>query len=242
MAENGILKNIFAGSGGGIIGGLGSVIGSVINSRQNNKNIKAQNEANLMLSKTQNDFNTEMWNKQNQYNSPQAQMERFKDAGLNPNLIYDRGTSGISTAAPVKQAPSIDATRTQPFNIGQVLSQYQEFAMNTLKNNNLREQGNILQNQVVLQALKTDYDSFGLADIQNMFQTKWGYEGPWNSKPGDITQSWQGQKMGSELLKTQMDALSAKQKKEMNDITLKYMHMGSPAWQAVIQALRLFRP
>ena len=41
-----------------------------------------------------NDFNLEMWNRMNKYNSPKAQMQRFKEAGLNPNLIYGMGTHG----------------------------------------------------------------------------------------------------------------------------------------------------
>lgn len=28
------------------------------------------------------------WDKQNKYNSPSQQMQRYKEAGLNPNLIY----------------------------------------------------------------------------------------------------------------------------------------------------------
>lgn len=31
---------------------------------------------------------------QNAYNSPSAQMKRFRDAGLNPNLVYTQGSSG----------------------------------------------------------------------------------------------------------------------------------------------------
>jgi len=36
----------------------------------------------------------------NKYNSPASQMERFKEAGLNPNLIYGQGTSGTQNATP----------------------------------------------------------------------------------------------------------------------------------------------
>lgn len=32
--------------------------------------------------------------KQNEYNTPKAQMERFADAGLNPNLVYGLGSNG----------------------------------------------------------------------------------------------------------------------------------------------------
>ena len=31
----------------------------------------------------------DMWNMNNAYNDPSAQMERLKQAGLNPNLVYD---------------------------------------------------------------------------------------------------------------------------------------------------------
>lgn len=53
------------------------------------------------------------WEMNNAYNSPAAQMQRFKDAGLNPNLIYGQ----TNTAQPVRssnapnapaQAPSVD--------------------------------------------------------------------------------------------------------------------------------------
>ena len=46
-----------------------------------------------------------MWNLQNEYNSPQAQMKRFEEAGLNPALIYSQGNPGNATNAPVKGVP-----------------------------------------------------------------------------------------------------------------------------------------
>ncbi|WP_139366091.1 hypothetical protein [Elizabethkingia meningoseptica] len=39
-----------------------------------------------------------MWNRNNEYNTPLAQMQRLKDAGLNPNLMYGQGTTGNSSA------------------------------------------------------------------------------------------------------------------------------------------------
>lgn len=36
------------------------------------------------------------WQMQNEYNTPKAQMQRFKDANLNPHLIYGQGDSGNS--------------------------------------------------------------------------------------------------------------------------------------------------
>lgn len=45
----------------------------------------------------------EMWNLQNQYNSPSAQMDRYRAAGLNPHLVATRGSSGNATTMPQYQ-------------------------------------------------------------------------------------------------------------------------------------------
>ena len=62
------------------------------------------------------------WNRQNEYNSPAAQMQRYKEAGLSPHLIYGQ----TNTAAPIRStemiAPTFDSknvdfiTRTQNLN------------------------------------------------------------------------------------------------------------------------------
>ena len=38
------------------------------------------------------------WNMQNAYNTPEAQMQRFENAGLNPHLIYGKGNAGNAPA------------------------------------------------------------------------------------------------------------------------------------------------
>lgn len=45
---------------------------------------------NYLLKQQEQAYNLELWNLQNEYNTPQAQMNRFQDAGLNPNLIYSQ--------------------------------------------------------------------------------------------------------------------------------------------------------
>ena len=50
--------------------------------------------------------NVEQWHRANEYNSTAAQMQRFKDAGLNPHLIYGKGTAGLAaSSAPEYKAP-----------------------------------------------------------------------------------------------------------------------------------------
>lgn len=50
------------------------------------------------------------WNRQNAFNSPSAQMDRFRTAGLNPNLIYGQSNSAGAIHLPKKevtQAPNV---------------------------------------------------------------------------------------------------------------------------------------
>lgn len=52
------------------------------------------------LSNKQNQRN---WEKQNEYNTPSSQMERYRAAGLNPNLIYGSGQSSAGNAGSIAQ-------------------------------------------------------------------------------------------------------------------------------------------
>ena len=58
---------------------------------------------NRSLMKMQQKFDKDMYDYQNAYNTPAMQMKRFKDAGLNPNLIYGQGTPGNATNQPKAQ-------------------------------------------------------------------------------------------------------------------------------------------
>lgn len=102
----------------GAILGAAATIGSALfssksSSDANNAAIKSQmlaNQGNIDLAKYNNNFNYEMWQRNNNYNSPASQMARYREAGLNPALIY--GTSGISgnSSSPVHGTPAhIDA-------------------------------------------------------------------------------------------------------------------------------------
>lgn len=65
-----------------------------------------QGRANRKTLKYQAALNERYLDKQLAYNTPAAQMQRYKDAGLNPNLIYGQGTPG-NQSAPLS-SPSLD--------------------------------------------------------------------------------------------------------------------------------------
>lgn len=59
-------------------------------------------------------FALDDWNRTNEYNSPAAQMKRYRDAGLNPNLIYGQTNTAdaVSSYKPnpyQEQAPQFDS-------------------------------------------------------------------------------------------------------------------------------------
>lgn len=64
-----------------------------------------QYKYNKRLMKRQNQYNIDMWKMQADYNSPQSQMQRFQEAGLNPNLIYGQGSNGNMSSAPEQGVP-----------------------------------------------------------------------------------------------------------------------------------------
>lgn len=68
------------------------------------------NEANMELAKYNWEQQKEMWHMNNEYNKPSAQMARYLEAGLNPNLIYGSGSAsaGNSTSTPTPQMPHVE--------------------------------------------------------------------------------------------------------------------------------------
>ncbi|MDR0738337.1 MAG: hypothetical protein LBF39_04600, partial [Prevotellaceae bacterium] len=72
---------------------------SVLQSFLNYDSQSSANEQNVALSREQMAWQEAMWNKQNAYNLPAAQMERYKQAGLNPNLIYGQSNTAGSVGS-----------------------------------------------------------------------------------------------------------------------------------------------
>lgn len=94
-----------------LISAGGSLLGGVAGSLFGKKSQDNTNKQQMELAKYQYEKNLEMWNRQNEYNAPSAQMQRYQEAGLNPNLIYNSGTavSGNSSTSPGYQAPQLKA-------------------------------------------------------------------------------------------------------------------------------------
>ena len=104
-----------------IMQGLGSPISGVFNIASN----LIQNRQNMKMAEYAYQKELEQWNRQNEYNKPINQMARFKEAGLNPNLMYGQGTPGNATDSPNYSAPHLQYDNPFP-NIGDDIGQLRQ--------------------------------------------------------------------------------------------------------------------
>lgn len=107
--------------GAALLGGIGNLFSQANTNKTNKYLAQQQNEYNLELQNRQFQHNTqaseleyqrnlEQWNRENEYNTPSAQMQRYIEAGLNPNLIYGTGSASAGNAS---SSPQYTAARYQ---------------------------------------------------------------------------------------------------------------------------------
>lgn len=149
----------------------------------------------------QNDLMRENWQMQNEYNTPLAQMQRFKEAGLNPNLIYGQtnmaGSIGTPTA-PKSGGESLGrlvSTIMAFYQIGNMIAQ----------NKNLNTQNSLIKSQA---------DFTGAQAERYRYETEWlknhgttSFESPEVRSARGIIQdyadsigSWTGKNVGAPLV------------------------------------------
>ena len=117
----------------------------------------------------------EMWNMNNAYNDPSAQMERLKQAGLNPNLVYGGGATTTASAPSAPQASSATPQRFQGVDALPVISAYMDVKMKQAQADLIEEQkNNLIQrtaNERTEGLLRTlDLDYFGTRNKRSLFE------------------------------------------------------------------------
>ncbi|AXH76522.1 MAG: DNA pilot protein [Microviridae sp.] len=122
----------------------------------NKRQFKNQQKAMAM----QQQYNKELWDYQNAYNTPQAQMERLKAAGLNPRLVYGSGASAPGNAGPIAptEVPSEQAARVEVPNIymSRLVARQMDaqYAATTQKVESAKVQAELLQTKTALENLR----------------------------------------------------------------------------------------
>jgi hypothetical protein len=130
-----------------IIAGGASVIGSGMGML----NQASANRTNMRLAKYKWEKDKEMWHMQNAYNTPEMQMKRFTEAGLNKNLMYGQGTHGNATNMPQYQAPKIESLGTPDLG-GAVMNSYNA-QVQEAQADQIRKQSEVLQAEKTLKLI-----------------------------------------------------------------------------------------
>lgn len=94
---------------GSAVNGIASLFGQSKGNQSAIKAVQEQNAGNMALAEYGYQKDLEMWQRQNEYNLPVNQIQRLKDAGLNPNLAYGMGNVGNANSSPNYSAPSMQA-------------------------------------------------------------------------------------------------------------------------------------
>lgn len=160
-----------------ITGGL-SAIGSGIAGLFGKKSQSSSNKANIALAEKQNEYNLqlqqnefrqnqqqseleyqrnlELWHLQQEYNTPSAQMQRYLDAGLNPNLIYGTGSASAGNAGSVPSytaarysAPRAERATVSPstFDAHQMISVATQLALQSAQTDSIRAQADFTKQE-----------------------------------------------------------------------------------------------
>ena len=144
-----------------LIGAGAALAGNAVNAiSQGNLNKKNRAFSKEMYNIQKQD-NLDFWQMQNSYNSPEAQMARLKEAGLNPHLAYGNGSvanTGGSVSSPHFSTPDQKAPQ---IDIPAVVMGYYDVKQRAETVNNTKLQGDILQ----LEAQKRALENGALAEL-----------------------------------------------------------------------------
>lgn len=140
---------------------------------------QATNKANKNLMRYQYDLNLDLWNKNNAYNTPIAQMERLRTAGLNPNLIYgSSANTGVSSSpASSPSAPTMQSYQNfGSLGIGEALDRYMgletmqsQIDLNSAKTNQYLQQTATEAIRTIREQMAKEKDAFELSKLQERY-------------------------------------------------------------------------
>ncbi|UIB81484.1 DNA pilot protein [Flyfo microvirus Tbat2_185] len=127
--------------------------GNIIGNLFNRKAQKDANKTNIQLAHYTNTENIKQWNRANAYNTPEAQMQRFKDAGLNPNLIY--GQQNTAAASPRMDMPTVNAPQFNGFDsVIPAMQLYMDIKQRNAQLDNLKAQNELVRAQTVSEGVR----------------------------------------------------------------------------------------
>lgn len=108
----------------------------------------------------------EFWNMQNAYNDPSQQMARFRNAGLNPHLVYGQGAGGGS-AGPIQTPDAQNVNFREPRiegndSIMPALLGSADLRIKAAQADNLEAQNEVIRQDAVLRRWQAEREGFNL--------------------------------------------------------------------------------
>lgn len=157
---------------GAAIGAVGNITGNILNNTARRKeNERSQNFAREQYN-LQRGHSLSDWAMQNAYNHPSAQMQRFEQANLNPNLMYGQASSGNASAP---RASSPQSAKFEPATFdgiasaGGIIGDYYDLEIKKAQSDNLRadntvktEQANLVRAQTANTTAQANTSKFNL--------------------------------------------------------------------------------
>lgn len=158
-----------------IVGDVVSTVGNAVSTNKTNKANMAinqmNNEFNAAEAEKARQFQLDMWNKTNEYNSASAQRSRLESAGLNPYLMMNGGSAGISqssgSSTPASASSPLSMQRQDFSGLSNTLSSALQIANQTKETN---------ANVQTLQSQKSLYDAQANSILSNVDWWKLGPE------------------------------------------------------------------
>lgn len=217
----------------------GNIVQGILNWKAQKKSNLQNLQTGITLADKQYNRDMELMKYQQQYNSPESQMQRFKEAGLNPNLIYSKGDSGnLAQVVPKYNAPSYDMSLPAKVKGLNQLGSYYDTTMQRLDVDKQRTMNGILSaekmkkvNEAIISSMyafdmaknkmtESDYRAFKAnidKIILNEFKNEYG-----------ASKAYEWNKTEYELGKTQADARKAKAEAGISEKNLQFLNMGLP--------------
>lgn len=151
--------------------------------RTNMAMTEATNKANRGLAELANQHEIDMWNMSNAYNTPEMQMQRLQEAGLNPNLIYGSGSANTGNAkdtpsthmaqdsAPQVQAAQVKAAQAD---LMPVLSMFQDWQVKKAQKDNIEAQTRATEEGIHNTRLQNETLSARLPYVSQLLKSELG--------------------------------------------------------------------
>lgn len=134
--------------------------------------MKAQHGYNMELADYNFNKNFEMWNKSNEYNSPAAQMQRYKEAGLNPALAISGGNPGnTATTVPQRNQNPMEIMPIVAM-LPDVLSKFQDYRLKEKQSDLMQQNWNIGESRLGIAQVQNSMEEF----FANLARPDWSFE------------------------------------------------------------------